>query len=74
MEKGGRFDLNLFEVFAAVLREGSITRAAVALNLSQPAVSHALGRLRDLLKDPIFVREGHNMVPTPEQRRFCAST
>lgn len=70
MEKSGRFDLNLFEVFAAVLREGSITRAAVALNLSQPAVSHALGRLRDLLKDPIFVREGHTMVPTPLARRL----
>ncbi|HMN72099.1 MAG TPA: LysR family transcriptional regulator [Rhodoblastus sp.] len=65
MEKGSRFDLNLLEIFAAVFRERSITRAAGALNLSQPTVSHALARLRDLLNDPLFVRDGHLMAPTP---------
>lgn len=60
-----RLDLNLFRVFDAVYRSGSLTRAAEALNLTQPAVSHALSRLRDQLDDPLFRREGRGMVATP---------
>ncbi|PRC95026.1 LysR family transcriptional regulator [Solimicrobium silvestre] len=60
-----RIDLNLFVVFEAIYSEGSITRAAKTMNLSQPALSHALGRLRELLNDPLFQRLGSNMVPTP---------
>ena len=63
-----RIDLNLFRVFEAVLREGGITAAARTLNLSQPAVSHALARLREAVGDPLFERQGRAMVPTPVAR------
>ena len=65
-----RIDLNLFVVLDAIYREGNITRASQALKLSQPALSHALGRLRELLKDPLFVRQGSAMVPTPLTRNL----
>lgn len=52
------FDLNLLKVLDALLIEGSTTRAATRVGLSQPAVSAALGRLREALGDPLFVREG----------------
>jgi len=61
-------DLNLFVVLEVIHREGNITRAARQLNLTQPAISHALKRLRQLLHDPLFVRRGANMVPTPFTR------
>lgn len=60
-----KIDLNLFTVFEAIYTEGSLTRAAERLNLTQPAISHALSRLRDRLDDPLFVRQGHKMRPTP---------
>ena len=63
-----RIDLNLFTVFEAIYAEGSITRASVNLNLTQPAISHALNRLRALFEDPLFERQGHTMVPTPLAR------
>ncbi|MBZ2190418.1 LysR family transcriptional regulator [Alcanivorax sp. JB21] len=66
----GRIDLNLFVVFEAIYREGSITRAASLLNLSQPAASHALARLRERLDDPLFVRRGRDMAPTPRAREL----
>ncbi|HZW11989.1 MAG TPA: LysR family transcriptional regulator [Noviherbaspirillum sp.] len=63
-----RVDLNLFTVFDAIYTEGSVTRASQKLNLTQPAISHALGRLRQLFDDPLFVRQGHTMVSTPLAR------
>lgn len=60
-----RIDLNLFVVFEAIYSEGSITRAAQVLHLTQPAVSHALARLRDSLQDELFVRSQRGMTPTP---------
>jgi DNA-binding transcriptional LysR family regulator len=60
-----KIDLNLFTVFDAIYREGNITAAAKTLNLSQPAVSHALARLRDNFSDPLFIRQGNKMQPTP---------
>jgi len=60
-----RVDLNLFVVFDVIYREGNLTRASEALNLSQPAVSHALSRLRTRFDDPLFERSGKKMVPTP---------
>jgi DNA-binding transcriptional LysR family regulator len=48
-----RFDLNLLVVFDAVYREGSVTKAAEKLNLTQPAISHALGRLRSQLMETV---------------------
>lgn len=60
-----KIDLNLFTVFEAIYSEGSLTRAAERLNLTQPAISHALARLRERLDDPLFERQGHKMRPTP---------
>lgn len=59
------FDLNLLRVLDALLRERNVSRAAESLALSQPAVSNALGRLRDQLDDPLLVRVGRAMQPTP---------
>lgn len=68
-----RIDLNLFTVFDAIYREGGITPASRRLHLSQPAVSHALARLRELLDDPLFERHGNAMVPTPKARALAAT-
>lgn len=57
-------DLNLLVVLDALLTERHVSRAAARLNMSQPAVSHALARLRDLLGDPLLVRQGSGLVPT----------
>jgi len=59
-----RVDLNLLKVFDALVAEGHATRAAERIGLTQPAVSHALNRLRALFGDPLFVRSPHGMVPT----------
>lgn len=64
-------DLNLLLVFDAVLRERSVVRAADALALSQPAVSHALNRLRHALQDKLFVRTPSGMVPTPRAEELA---
>ncbi len=58
-------DLNLLPVFEAVYLERNLTRASEALNVTQPAVSNALSRLRAALNDPLFVRSGRGMLPTP---------
>lgn len=58
-------DLNLLTVLDALLREGSVTAAAEKLHLSAPATSRALGRLRRTLDDPLLVRAGRGLVPTP---------
>lgn len=68
-----RLDLNLLHVFDTIFREGSLTRAARALHLTQPAVSHSLARLREHFNDPLFTRQGNQMVPTPLARRFAES-
>lgn len=65
----GKLDLNLFIVLRAVYDHSSITKAANALHITQPAVSHALGRLRDKFDDPLFTRHGRQVAPTP----FCQS-
>jgi DNA-binding transcriptional LysR family regulator len=57
-------DLNLLVVFDALVAEGHATRAAERIGLTQPAVSHALNRLRALFGDPLFVRSPRGMVPT----------
>ena len=59
-----RIDLNLLVVFNAVLEVRHVGRAAGRLNLTPSAVSHALGRLRDLLNDPLFLRTPRGVVPT----------
>jgi len=59
------FDLNLLRVFAALERERNVSRAAEALGLTQPSISNALQRLRLQCNDPLFVRGGRAMEPTP---------
>lgn len=68
-----RIDLNLFVVFDTIYAEGSLTQAAAKLSLSQPAVSHALARLRELLGDVLFTRQGKRMVPTPFARNLIGT-
>jgi DNA-binding transcriptional LysR family regulator len=58
-------ELKLLVVFDAMLVERSVTRVGFRLGMSQPAVSNALNRLRDLLKDQLFLRTGEGMIPTP---------
>jgi DNA-binding transcriptional LysR family regulator len=58
-------DLNLLIALDALLQEHSVSRAAARVGLSTPAMSHALARLRDQLGDPLLVRAGQRMVPTP---------
>lgn len=65
------FDLNLLHVFAAVHAARSVSRAAQALGLSQPAVSHALTRLRLLLRDPLFTRVTGGVAPTPKAEQLA---
>ncbi len=65
------FDLNLLRVFDAVMREGSVTRAARSLHVTQSTVSHALARLRAAVGDPLVVRRGNAMHPTSTGRRLA---
>src|SRR4051812_3658958 len=58
-------DLNLLVALDALLREANVSRAAMRIGLSQPAASHALQRLRDVLGDPLLVRAGARMELTP---------
>jgi DNA-binding transcriptional LysR family regulator len=58
-------DLNLLVIFDAMARHRSVNRAAEAVGLSQPATSGALGRLRTIFGDALFVRAGSQMEPTP---------
>src|SRR6201996_7031093 len=60
-----QLDLNLLRVFDALLAGGSVTVAAERLQLSIPATSRALGRLRRAMGDPILVRAGRGLAPTP---------
>jgi len=69
--KLGAIDLNLLVVFDAIMRDRSVTRAGQRLNLSQPAMSHALTRLRHMLKDDLFVRSPNGMVPTPRAEQLA---
>lgn len=59
-----RYDLNLLPVFLALMEERNVTRAAEKLGITQPALSNALTRLREMLVDPLFIRERYGMQPT----------
>lgn len=61
-----QFDLNLLNVFDAVMMELNVTRASVRLNMTQPAVSNALKRLRHLLNDELFIKVPSGVSPTPK--------
>ncbi len=59
------FDLNLLTALDALLATGSVTLAAQRMHLSTPAMSHTLARIRELVGDPVLVRAGRKLVPTP---------
>jgi len=58
------FDLNLLVAFDALIAERNVTRAAQRIGIGQPAMSHALSRLRELFGDPLFVRTAGKMRPS----------
>jgi DNA-binding transcriptional LysR family regulator len=64
-------DLNLLKAFDALVRERAVTRAAARIGLSQPAMSHALSRLRGLFSDELFVRTATSMEPTARAREIA---
>ncbi|MGV6819368.1 MAG: LysR family transcriptional regulator, partial [Parvularcula sp.] len=63
-------DLNLLLALHWLLAERNVTAASVKLGLSQPAASRALGRLRDIFDDPLLVKVGGEMSPTPLAERI----
>lgn len=66
-------DLNLLVAFDAMMQERNVTRAGLRVGLSQPSMSHALVRLRQLCGDPLFVRVKTGMEPTPFAHRIAPS-
>lgn len=68
-----QLDLNLLRIFDAVYRQRSVSRAAEALQLSQPAVSQGLTRLRLVMKDALFTRAGRGVEPTPNAQALAAA-
>jgi DNA-binding transcriptional LysR family regulator len=68
-----KIDLRLLEVLEATHRLGSLTAASEELHLSQPALSHALSRLRTAFADPLFVRTSRGMQPTPRADQTAES-
>ncbi|WJR81704.1 LysR family transcriptional regulator [Bradyrhizobium sp. NP1] len=65
-------DLNLLVALDALLKEANVSRAAMRIGLSQPAASHALRRLRELIGDPLLVRVGSRMELTPRAQGLRA--
>ena len=66
-----RLDLNLLRVFDTVMAEGSLTRAAEVLAITQPAASHALKRLHQAVGETLFVRSAFGMKPTDRAEGRC---
>jgi DNA-binding transcriptional LysR family regulator len=64
-------DLNLLRLFDAVYRARNVSRAAELLDLTQPAASQGLSRLRTLLQDPLFMRSAGGVQPTPKAQRLA---
>lgn len=71
LKKIQQLDLNLLKVFEQLYQLQNMTRAADVLHLTPSAVSHAVGRLRECLGDPLFVRSQNRMVPTPACQRVA---
>jgi DNA-binding transcriptional LysR family regulator len=65
-------DLNLLRALDALLSTGSVSAAAQQMHLSTPAMSHTLARIREALHDPILVRAGRRLVPTPRAEALRA--
>jgi len=58
-------DLNLFKAFDVIYTEKNLTKAGEVLGITQPAVSNALSRLREMFNDELFIRSSKGMLPTP---------
>src|SRR5262245_48620494 len=69
-----RLDLNLLPVIVALHEHRSVSRAARALGMSQPAVSTALAKLRRAFGDPLYVKTSRGMEPTPRADSLVAPT
>ena len=65
-------DLNLLPVFEAVYEEGSLSKAAARLAMTQSAISHAVARLRSVFRDELFMRGSRGVVATPGADRIYA--
>jgi DNA-binding transcriptional LysR family regulator len=72
-EQVRRLDLNLLLAFEALMAERNVTRAAERMSVGQPAMSASLARLRKFFGDPLLVREGRSLVPTPRALELSAS-
>ena len=68
------YDLNLLVALDAMFNEGSVSAAAERLNLSVPAMSRTLERARRTFGDPLFVRAGRGLVPTPRAEALRDAT
>ena len=66
------FDLNLFVILNAIYTQGSLTKAADVVGITQPAVSNALSRLRAKFNDDLFLRTGSGMIPTQKTENMIA--
>ncbi|MCB4435631.1 LysR family transcriptional regulator [Alteromonas sp. McT4-15] len=66
-----KLDLNLLKVFEALWQHKNMTRVAEALHITPSAVSHAMRRFRDILGDPLFVKEKQSMLPTAACERLA---
>lgn len=66
-----RYDLNLLPVFTVLMEERNVTRAAERLGITQPSLSNALNRLREMLHDPLFIRERYGMQPTQKAEELA---
>ena len=67
-----RIDLNLLVALQVLMEEQSVTRAAERLYITQPAMSKTLQRLRELFDDPLFIRSGRGLIPTPRAAELSA--
>lgn len=63
-------DLNLIVIFDAIMQEQSITLAAQRLSMTQPSVSNALSRMRHVWRDPLFIKHGRGIRPTPYAQKL----
>lgn len=66
------FDLNLFVIMNAIYTQGSLTKAAEVVGITQPAVSNALSRLRTKFNDDLFIRTGTGMIPTKKTENMIS--
>lgn len=68
-----QYDLNLLRIFLALMEERNVTRTAARLGITQPALSNALARLRETLRDPLFIRERYGMRATTKAEELAPS-